>query len=379
MSNMVPSSLPQSQSTMLATLWLLLSFAGLTLESYISVTCPNSKQCQRALLSGNDVLLHCNFSGAQWQYFFMQQREDWTPGLSNIGNIEMIPEGSIVIRKPLPSQTGVYHCWNEDNTQAIQYEIDFQDITTLHITHKSLHQKPLQNDTLHEGGRVVIFTRWEPWQDCNRCGKLGERKRLGYCYVQGPLEKEPIPCWLYLGDVVAWSSRMRPELQVEACLVPCKKERVFHVRYVTFDNFNLDDESESAWLTCPLGSIYRAISWEANSMPLTWQDQLSGRNLGSYLDLSTGGRKLQVFQPAIYRCFVQQEFMAQFNPAAPQETETQQRQQTPESWAALYRAGQGNADHVLKGLKLLLLAGGMLALVGVLLRYLRDPLGKRSN
>lgn len=66
----------------------------------------------------------------------------------------------------------------------VEYEIDFQDVTTLHITHKDLGQEPLQNETLRLGGSVLIFTHWEPWQDCNCCGEPAERKCLACCYIE---------------------------------------------------------------------------------------------------------------------------------------------------------------------------------------------------
>ena len=101
---------------------------------------------------------------------------------------------------------------------------------------------------------VLLFpSHWEPWQDCNRCGEPGERKRLGYCYIQESLEN-PMPCWLYLGDEKLWSSRLRPEMQVETCHIPCT---LIDSKYVIFDNFQLRNKVGSAWLTCPLGSIYR--------------------------------------------------------------------------------------------------------------------------
>ncbi|XP_019566207.2 protein FAM187B [Rhinolophus sinicus] len=375
MTRVMPDPLPQSQSTMLTTLWLLLSFAVPVLGLYVSVRCPHGKQCQRALLSNNDIFLHCNSSGAQWHYFFLQDETNWYSHPPSVSNIEIMPEGSILIKSPLPSQTGIYNCRDKNGIQVVQYEIDFQDVSTLHITHRGLGQKPLQNETLSLGGKEIIFTYWEPWQDCNRCGKPGERKRLGYCYIQEPLEK-PLPCWFYLGDARLWSSRMRPEMQVEACNVQCKTSDGTDI---TFDNFELSEESGSAWLTCPLGSIYRPIVWEANNTPLTWQGQLSGQDVTTILDPSNGGRQLQVFQPAIYTCFVQQELIARFNPRPGLDVlEILQREETGQQPEA-GQARQGKADTVFKGLKLILLVGTILGLLGVLLELFRPSRSKRSH
>ncbi|KAK2500327.1 hypothetical protein MC885_020780 [Smutsia gigantea] len=131
---------------MLVTLCLLLNFAVPVLGSYISISRPPGKQRQRALLSHNGVFLLCNSPEAQW-YFLLQDRTSWSCNIPVLSNIEIMPGGGILIRSPLPSQTGFYYCWEKNDTLLVQYEIDFQDVSTLHITHKDLGQEPLQNET----------------------------------------------------------------------------------------------------------------------------------------------------------------------------------------------------------------------------------------
>ncbi|ELK05767.1 protein FAM187B [Pteropus alecto] len=360
---------------MLTTLWLLLSFAVPVLGFYVSINCSHGKLCQRALLSNNDILLHCNSSGAQWHYFFLHDETNWSSHPLSVPNVEIRPGGSILIKNPLPSQTGFYNCQDKNGTQVVQYEIDFQDVSILHITHRGLGQKPLQSESLSLGSKELIFTHWDPWQDCNRCGEPGERKRLGYCYIQEPLEK-PLPCWLYLGGARLWSSRMRPEMQVEACNVPCETS---NGKDIIFDNFELSEESGSAWLTCPPGSIYRPTVWEANNTPLTWQGQLSGQDVSTILDPSNGGRRLQVFQPAIYKCFVHQELVARFNPMTKLDILESLRRDEDGQQQEAGEAQKGKANSVLKGLKLMLLVGTILGLLGMLLKLFRPSRSKRSN
>ncbi|XP_007106611.2 protein FAM187B-like [Physeter macrocephalus] len=198
-------------------LWLL-SLSLPTSWAQILVSCAYKSLCQQALLSGNDVVLQCDHLKALW-YFSSILGEDLLL-LSSVPNIKKLPGGSFQLTNPQPSQTGLYHREDNDNALVVEYEIDFQDVTTLNITHKGLGQKPLQNETLSLGGKELIFTHWEPWQDCNRCGEPGERKRLGYCYIEEPLEK-PMPCWLYLQEEKVQYRRMWAEMQVEACLIPC--------------------------------------------------------------------------------------------------------------------------------------------------------------
>lgn len=254
MCRLVASAQPSSQSTMLTILWTLLGSALPVLGPHTPVSCPKAKECFLALLSSNDVLLECTISDTHW--LFSGPNGVGKPiNLSSVSNIRKSPEGGLHIHNPLPSNTGLYQCQDKHGTQVTSYKIDFQDITKLHATHINLGQKPLMNETLNLGHREVVYTQWGPWQRCNKCARLGERKRLGYCYIKEPLE-EPVPCGLYLWGANMFYTRVRPEMQVEICSVGCQGH-LTGGDYVIFDNFKLTEESGSAWLTCPFASIYR--------------------------------------------------------------------------------------------------------------------------
>lgn len=254
MCRLVASAQSSSQSTMLTILWILLSFALPVLGPHIPVSCPEAKACFLALLSNNDVLLECAISDTHW--LFSGPNGDGKPiDLVSVSNIRKSPEGGLHIQNPSPSNTGLYQCQDKNGTQVTSYKIDFQDITRLHVTHKNLNQKPLMNETLNLGHREVVYTQWEPWQRCSNCERLGERKRLGYCYIKEPLE-EPVPCGFYLGGTNVFYARVRPEMQVEICHVTCQGH-LTGGDYIIFDNFRFMEDSKSAWLTCPFASIYR--------------------------------------------------------------------------------------------------------------------------
>ncbi|KAG5200671.1 hypothetical protein MJG53_013709 [Ovis ammon polii x Ovis aries] len=359
---------------MLTTLWLLLCFALPVQESPFPISCPNRKQCQLALLSDNDIILHCNAPGAQWQ-FFTPLKTTWASNFTTNLNMVTMLNGSLLIKNPLPSHTGIYNCNDKDGKKVMRYEIDFQDVITLHITHKDLDQKPLQNESLSLSSKQFVFTQWEPWQDCNQCGKPGERKRLGYCYIQESLENV-MPCWLYLGDEKVWSNRLRPEMQVETCHIPCTH---IYAKYVVFDNFQLRNNVGSAWLTCPLGSIYRPVFWEANNLSLTWKDQLSGKSISTIMDSSNGGSWLQVFQSAIYRCFVQRELMAQFNSKVNVDPlkflSSENSKQQPEA----EETQKENGNSVFKGLNVMMLVGMVLTVLGCLLKQFHFSRRRERN
>ncbi|XP_011898948.1 PREDICTED: protein FAM187B-like [Cercocebus atys] len=214
------------------------------------ISCAYKNLCQRALLSGSDAVLKCDHPMALW-YFSSILGED--PSLLNsMPDIRKLPRGSLQLTNPQPSQPGLYRCQGNDGTLMVQYKIDFQDVTNPHVTHKSLDQKSLQNETLILDGKVLIFTSWDPWQDCNRGGEPGERKRLGYCYTEEPLEK-PVPCRLYLRDEKMQFSHTRPELQVEACHVPCNPAKEIHQPYLIFDIYQPGKWTNNRWLSLSLG------------------------------------------------------------------------------------------------------------------------------
>ncbi|XP_021497815.2 protein FAM187B isoform X2 [Meriones unguiculatus] len=364
---------------MVTILWILLSFALPVSGLHVSVSCPQAKECQLALLSQNSVLLECSTPTPHWS--FSEVDKDGDPvGLSGDFSVVKDPHGGLLIPNPSPLNTGLYQCRDENGTKVASYRIDFQDISRLHTTHLQLGQKPLMNTTLSLSHNEMVYTRWEPWQECSSCGKPGERKRLGYCYIKEPLE-ESVPCGLYLGGRRMRYFHLRPEMQVESCLVSCRPAPARGGGdYVVFDSFTFMEESESAWLTCPTASIYRPVHWEANNTALTWHDQLAaGEYSSTILDLHSGGQKLQVFQPAIYRCFVQQELVAQFNPTASVDQLEAERQPRAQ-WLWQSRAQPGKADSVLRGLKLLLLVVFVLAVGGLLRKVVfRPPRGKKNQ
>ncbi|XP_069855117.1 protein FAM187B [Dipodomys merriami] len=359
-----------------AALWLSLAAGAVWTQTL--VRCPRAGLCRRALVSGNDVVLQCDSHRARW--YFTSVWGEQLALLSPLAHFSPLPGGGLQLRNPQPCHAGLYRCQQDDGTPLVEYEVDFQDASGLHVTHRGLGQLPLWNQTLVVGPAALeIFTQWGPWQDCNRCGQPGERKRLGYCYIHDPPEP-PTACGLYLGDRRLSYPRAQPELQVEACHTPCVFPKETHQPFFVFDIYPLGRLTSNLWLSCPLASIYRPVRWEMDGRPVTWQSQLSGQNNHTFLSPLTGGEQLQISQMATYTCFVEQELVAQFNPVTPERLEA--RRPGPE--AKPWRLGEaealaGQADAVLQGLKLALCVGTILALLGLLFKVLRPAQGQRSN
>lgn len=96
------------------------------------------------------------------------------------------------------------------------------------------------------------------------------------------------------------------------------------------------------------------------------------------MDMWSGGQRLQVFQPAVYRCFVQQELMAQYNP---QPEAKQQRVSKPQAGQEQeeVEAQEMKASSVLRGLQLMLLGGTVLGLLGVIFTLSRPSRNKKED
>lgn len=130
---------------------------------------------------------------------------------------------------------------------------------------------------------------------------------------------------------------------------------------------------------CNFVLLRRPVLWEANNLSLTWKDQLSGKSISTIMDSSNGGSWLQVFQSAIYRCFVQQELMAQFNSKVSVDPlkflVPEKSKQQPEA----EKTRKENANSVLKGLNVMMLVGTVLTVLGCLFKQFRFSQSRKRN
>lgn len=131
--------------------------------------------------------------------------------------------------------------------------------------------------------------------------------------------------------------------------------------------------------TAHLVLLCRPILWEANDIPLTWQGQLSNQDYNTILEPTNGGRRLRVFEPAIYRCFVKQKLVARFNPKPVPDLPEILSQDAPRPQQESREAWKGKARSVLKALKLVLLVGIVLGLLGLLHKLFHPSHHKRSD
>eukprot|EP00061_Rhincodon_typus_P004187 g21955.t1 len=291
--------------------------------------------------------------------------------LSELSGRAVLRGGVLLVGQARPGDSGLYVCKAGASTLA-QYRVDVQDAERLHVSHRGLGQAPLRNQSvrLHEAGghRLRLYTRWGPWQECDRCGAPGERKRLGFCWAslqdeeEDREEEEEVqeePCGLMQLRLGQALPRRGPEIRYETCRRECgssgHEELAAQARELLGSSFFLQrgvgkglglgqasggdlrvppawlqarsllletlllDVHEEARLQCPGASVYMPVSWQRDSSPLTRLELLRSPCNGSHrLDQETGGGVYTIAgvrrsDQGVYRCWVRGRQAAAFH------------------------------------------------------------------
>ncbi|XP_038623548.1 protein FAM187B [Tachyglossus aculeatus] len=284
-----------------------------------SSPCPgNGEPCRLAFVSHNPAALPCAAPGAAWAFLPLGPgpRTPWgllPPGAS------VAASGALHLDRPPPNASGLYRCRDQDGHTRALYEVDFQPAEALRLSHAGLGQRALGPEPGVAGSRggAALLTRWGPWQPCGLCGAPAERKRLGLCFALLPLGG-PQPC----GLAKLPGPGRGPELRIETCWEPCDAAGPGPTvgPLLVSGRYEVPEGGGAIWLTCPSGSIYRPVAWLGESRALTWLEQLrpnASDPLGPVLEPATGGSRIRVSSPGLYRCFVDQRLVGRFVLARP--------------------------------------------------------------
>uniref|UniRef100_A0A8D2IVS6 Ig-like domain-containing protein n=1 Tax=Varanus komodoensis TaxID=61221 RepID=A0A8D2IVS6_VARKO len=254
-------------------------------EGYsLGSSCLPGHPCILAFISENPMILHCPRvyfrDHVSWQYLdpawvqeqpatFQCSRGSFSPvlihaKLQRLHFKSQLLAGNLYILSPSVEDSGLYTCSAGDATIAY-YHVDFQDAGYIHVSHAKLGEATLDNTTvkLASGDVATLFTSWSPWQACDRCSQPGERKQVGYCYVQVTGKdhqlKKPLPCGMARRKhpTLPWRG---PELRVETCQVPCAASFLLGQDKPNVELplvFATYHPQLKAHLHCPASSIYR--------------------------------------------------------------------------------------------------------------------------
>ncbi|XP_059833657.1 protein FAM187B-like [Hypanus sabinus] len=242
----------------------------------------------------------------------------------------------ISIRPATVRDSGVYLCQMDGRTLAY-YEADVQDVEKAHLSGKPVGVPALPS-TFREvkGQHWKLFTVWNAWQDCDRCGAPGERRRLGFCYARPVVgQEQAVPCGIAASAGRPELASRGPEIALEPCQVPCLTESPYeaHVRrlelpgrrFVPLDlprtlliETYLVNVNGNASLKCPGASAFTPVSWRRDSVYIT-RDELSRRRGSTHsLDELTGRSAYTIAgaqkdDEGVYRCYVSGELAASFH------------------------------------------------------------------
>ncbi|XP_078391520.1 protein FAM187B-like [Cetorhinus maximus] len=316
------------------------------------VSCYPPRPCQIPLLSLNPATLPCG-SGrlppgpVSWFYLNSSEPEAGLVRLVGQGQGQgpaadgspqprfRLQNNNLLIQSPTLSDAGVYLCRRGNKTLAY-YQADIQDVLQMHVSGGRSGGSELPRLSLDVGGkRLQAFTVWSPWQQCDRCGGPGHRRRLGYCYARpgGGGEGQPVPCGLLLGPRAG--GRRGPELSLGSCQVPCVTGSpeaadlrrlqlpgeglvlVNETRALLFETYLVNVQG-NATFRCPGAFIYQPVSWQRVSPPARGRGSRRPPAGTHWLDQSTGGSTYtitgaQTSDQGLYRCFVSKKLAASFH------------------------------------------------------------------
>ncbi|KAM4015469.1 protein FAM187B [Anomaloglossus baeobatrachus] len=312
-----------------------------------TVFCPAQRPCKTAFASYNPITLKCGDRPkdalVQWQYLEINKPD--TQALTFIQSSGSIPSanlnkqehmkvldlvsrseiesGNLKFLSPRVQDTGIYTCKYERRPLAL-YEIEFQDISNIYISHVTLGQSFQPNHTVNLGdiGTAKIFTVWNDWQRCDRCGTSGEMKRLGFCYVMiirhSFVVEELRPCGLSQSNNSQIRSLHKPELRIKMCEETCNEITSTEDEgfMMVIDNYHTYLHAD-VLLTCPMSSVYEAVYWEHGNKTFTHLMQMM-TNSSYVLDQTTGGGTLTIHRvnksdEGLYRCYIEQRLVGEFH------------------------------------------------------------------
>ncbi|KAG8549846.1 hypothetical protein GDO81_019554, partial [Engystomops pustulosus] len=294
-------------------------------EDSTTLSCPIHQPCTTALASHNPITLKCEDqpknAAVYWQYLDTSQPHARPHKILNLMSRSEIVAGNLKLLSPRIQDTGIYTCREKGNYLAY-YELDFQDSENIYISHVVLGNKVLPNTSIDLGpvGTAEVFTVWSSWQTCDRCGTLGERKKVGFCYMEisknVTVKEDPRPCGLVNHGQAQFSHA--PELRIEMCHEACTETSsmedenlaIVLVNYQTYLHADI-------LLQCPSSSIYKPVSWKHGNTSFMHLHQMMN-NASYVLDKKTGGGSLFIpllnkSDEGIYRCYVEHRMVGRFH------------------------------------------------------------------
>ncbi|XP_032870106.1 protein FAM187B-like [Amblyraja radiata] len=345
--------------------------------------CSGKAPCSLAFLSNNPLSLRCPSAtevpecSVHWQYQDLSQPQAqpstfirsghltvYQGSMGDLGSRANLHRGSLIMDTAKTTDTGLYLCKSANSTLAA-YQVDVQDSSLVYVSHQGLGKSILSNQSLRVNlgssqHMVKLYTRWGPWQECNRCNVIGEQKVMGFCYAKlSDIDEDEdedealevngitLPCGLMELLIGQSLPRRGAELHYQWCRQPCKKEeqsleiaanhllleigewwRWWCGREPVFDWMEprttllqsmYHGIRDNARMTCPGATVYTPVLWQRDSTFITQGGNSDGRH--RLVDAMGGIYEIKSVMPSdrgTYRCWVHGRRVASFHLETPE-------------------------------------------------------------
>ncbi|XP_035014415.2 Ig-like V-type domain-containing protein FAM187A [Hippoglossus stenolepis] len=334
-------------------------FASRACPAFLSFT-------NAAYLAGVTVELPCRCKPQQVQsvlWFFRKHlgSSEETGALSHYHDNEQLDTGqvphsddlrsrfsirlfSLLIFRTGPDDSGIYICGSAQKDFFYGYDLDVQEAHRISFTPRlapeRTGQKLMEIKSLSSSQPLYqVFTGFQPWTVCDRCGVRGEQVRVGLCYVRSQFlhvryrraNQTVASCGSgavprAFGGLK--QSRAEAKLEVRSCQVTCPPRPPPSSKLLTLMAFfglssaSVPVEVPVFYLNHPTGHVLTlgcpgaradmAVAWDRGSEPIYRSKHLGGVNIGaeaSRLQIDAGHHL--VFKPAklqdtgVYCCWLQ--------------------------------------------------------------------------
>ncbi|XP_029013462.1 Ig-like V-type domain-containing protein FAM187A [Betta splendens] len=244
---------------------------------------------------------------------------------------------SLLIFRAAPGDSGIYMCGSAHKDFFYGYDLDIQEAHMLRSSSR-LKTQDMRNRAASAGlaqPLYEVFTRFQPWSVCNRCGVAGEQVRVGLCYLQSnylhvryrranqtvaSCGSRAVPrAFVHLEQ-----RRVEATLEVRSCTVTCpppdpRPSRLDSLmtflgyssasRPSAVPVFYVNHPADSSLaLGCPGAQSSMAVAWDRGSKPI-YQTAANLSIIGARIVIDAGHHLL--FRPAqtqdsgVYYCWLQ--------------------------------------------------------------------------
>ncbi|KAF3697411.1 Ig-like V-type domain-containing protein FAM187A Precursor [Channa argus] len=237
--------------------------------------------------------------------------------------------------------SGIYICGSAHKDFFYGYDLDIQEASTLSLAPRLApqnHSKTWQvrNELGSTQPFYQVFTSFQPWSVCDRCGIPGEQIRVGLCYIHSHFlhvrYRRANQTIASCGSgavprtfVRLKQNRVAAKLEVRNCHVTCPVEAPPSSKLMGFLGYSSASMPVAVpvfyqnhpadhilALGCPGAGANMAVAWDQGSQPIYRFKYLDGGNLSTTsprLLIDTGNHL--VFKPAktqdsgVYHCWLQ--------------------------------------------------------------------------